>query len=176
MSTQSYPVLPLRDIVVFPHMIVPLFVGREKSVRALEDVMKDDKQILLVEGMAHPVMSDKIRYFKESAFKDRLLPKVEVPLLTLATDPPVAVASTRPAAPPAVAGVAPGSVAGRDDLEHAGVRNDFGRRQAKAGRHLPGRQHLGHIVAGFAGQVRHNFPKGHFSTRSPDSLIHISRS
>jgi ATP-dependent Lon protease len=41
-------VLPLRDIVVFPHMIVPLFVGREKSVRALEDVMKDDKQILLV--------------------------------------------------------------------------------------------------------------------------------
>ena len=43
-----YPVLPLRDIVVFPHMIVPLFVGREKSVKALEDVMKEDKQILLV--------------------------------------------------------------------------------------------------------------------------------
>ncbi|RYH02820.1 endopeptidase La [Salipiger sp. IMCC34102] len=43
----SYPVLPLRDIVVFPHMIVPLFVGREKSVRALEEVMRDDKQILL---------------------------------------------------------------------------------------------------------------------------------
>ncbi len=46
-SGPRYPVLPLRDIVVFPHMIVPLFVGREKSVRALEDVMKDDKQILL---------------------------------------------------------------------------------------------------------------------------------
>ena len=45
---EMYPVLPLRDIVVFPHMIVPLFVGREKSVRALEDVMKDDKKILLV--------------------------------------------------------------------------------------------------------------------------------
>jgi len=44
----AYPVLPLRDIVVFPHMIVPLFVGREKSVRALEDVMTHDKQILLV--------------------------------------------------------------------------------------------------------------------------------
>ncbi|MBU2982570.1 endopeptidase La [Lentibacter algarum] len=43
----SYPVLPLRDIVVFPHMIVPLFVGREKSVRALEEVMNDGKQILL---------------------------------------------------------------------------------------------------------------------------------
>ena len=47
-SELVFPVLPLRDIVVFPHMIVPLFVGREKSVRALEDVMKDDKQILLV--------------------------------------------------------------------------------------------------------------------------------
>ncbi len=47
-SNALYPVLPLRDIVVFPHMIVPLFVGREKSVRALEDVMRDDKQILLV--------------------------------------------------------------------------------------------------------------------------------
>ena len=45
---ELYPVLPLRDIVVFPHMIVPLFVGRDKSVRALEDVMKNDKQILLV--------------------------------------------------------------------------------------------------------------------------------
>ncbi|WP_421998445.1 endopeptidase La [Reyranella sp.] len=44
----SYPVLPLRDIVVFPGMIVPLFVGREKSVKALEEVMKDDKQILLI--------------------------------------------------------------------------------------------------------------------------------
>ncbi len=46
--TKQFPVLPLRDIVVFPHMIVPLFVGRDKSVRALEDVMQDDKQILLV--------------------------------------------------------------------------------------------------------------------------------
>ncbi len=42
-----FPVLPLRDIVVFPHMVVPLFVGRERSVKALEAVMKDDKQILL---------------------------------------------------------------------------------------------------------------------------------
>ncbi|MTH96937.1 endopeptidase La [Roseibium sp. RKSG952] len=42
-----YPVLPLRDIVVFPHMIVPLFVGREKSIRALEEVMATDKHILL---------------------------------------------------------------------------------------------------------------------------------
>jgi ATP-dependent Lon protease len=47
-ADETMAVLPLRDIVVFPHMIVPLFVGREKSVRALEAVMKDDKQILLV--------------------------------------------------------------------------------------------------------------------------------
>jgi ATP-dependent Lon protease len=49
--SHSFPVLPLRDIVVFPHMIVPLFVGREKSVRALESVMQDDKQILLSSQM-----------------------------------------------------------------------------------------------------------------------------
>ena len=45
---ESFPVLPLRDIVVFPYMIVPLFVGREKSINALEEVMRLDKQILLV--------------------------------------------------------------------------------------------------------------------------------
>ena len=44
----ALPVLPLRDIVVFPHMIVPLFVGREKSIKALEAVMAEDKQIILV--------------------------------------------------------------------------------------------------------------------------------
>jgi len=47
-SVESYPVLPLRDIVVFPHMIVPLFVAREKSIRALEEVTKSDRMILLV--------------------------------------------------------------------------------------------------------------------------------
>jgi ATP-dependent Lon protease len=45
---QTFAVLPLRDIVVFPHTVAPLFVGRDKSVRALEEVMVDDKQILLV--------------------------------------------------------------------------------------------------------------------------------
>ena len=44
---ELYPVLPLRDIVVFPYMIVPLFVGREKSINALEEVMRADKHILL---------------------------------------------------------------------------------------------------------------------------------
>ncbi|MDA0222875.1 MAG: endopeptidase La [Proteobacteria bacterium] len=50
-SSQTYPVLTLREVVVFPHMIVPLFVGREKSVRALEEVMGDDKEILLSSQM-----------------------------------------------------------------------------------------------------------------------------
>ena len=44
---ELFPVLPLRDIVVFPHMIVPLFVGRERSISALEEVMRRDRYILL---------------------------------------------------------------------------------------------------------------------------------
>ena len=47
-ETRTLPVLPLRNIVVFPHMVVPLFVGRDKTVRALEEAMRGDKQILLV--------------------------------------------------------------------------------------------------------------------------------
>ena len=42
------PVLPLRDVVVFPHLVIPLFVGRDKSIRALEQAMESDKRILLV--------------------------------------------------------------------------------------------------------------------------------
>ena len=48
LDVNDIPVLPLRDIVVFPHMIVPLFVGRERSIKALEDVMAENKQILLL--------------------------------------------------------------------------------------------------------------------------------
>ncbi len=47
-SAINLPVLPLRDVVVYPHMVIPLFVGREKSIHALDAAMKDDKQILLV--------------------------------------------------------------------------------------------------------------------------------
>ncbi len=46
-ETRAYPVLPLRNVVVFPHVIVPLFVGREKSIRALEEVMRSDTFMLL---------------------------------------------------------------------------------------------------------------------------------
>ena len=47
-KTQKFPLLPLRDIVVFPGMAVPLFVGRAKSIVALETVLKDDRPIVLV--------------------------------------------------------------------------------------------------------------------------------
>jgi ATP-dependent Lon protease len=46
-EVRAYPVLPLRDTVVFPHMMVPLLVGRDKSIRALEEVMRSDAFILL---------------------------------------------------------------------------------------------------------------------------------
>ena len=48
-ETTALPVLPLRDVVVFPHMVIPLFVGRDKSIRALELAMESDKRIALVE-------------------------------------------------------------------------------------------------------------------------------
>lgn len=43
-----FPLLPLRDVVVYPHMVVPLFVGREKSILALESAMESDKKVILV--------------------------------------------------------------------------------------------------------------------------------
>src|SRR6188472_1774559 len=46
-TVRTVPLLPLRDIIVFPHMVVPLFVGREKSISALEEAMNNDKEILL---------------------------------------------------------------------------------------------------------------------------------
>ncbi len=47
-GTVQYPLLPLRDVVVFPHMVIPLFVGRPKSIKALETAMEAGKRILLV--------------------------------------------------------------------------------------------------------------------------------
>ena len=56
-EVNTYPVLPLRDIVVFPHMIVPLFVGREKSIRALEEVMGSDKRNLIYQFLAESLVA-----------------------------------------------------------------------------------------------------------------------
>src|SRR5262252_5379353 len=47
-AIQAVPVLPLRDVVVYPHMVIPLFVGREKSIHALDVAMKADKRIMLI--------------------------------------------------------------------------------------------------------------------------------
>jgi len=47
-ADQEVPVLPLRDVVVYPHMVIPLFVGRDKSIKALDSAMASDKQILLI--------------------------------------------------------------------------------------------------------------------------------
>jgi len=61
-ATQAVPVLPLRDVVVYPHMVIPLFVGREKSVKALDVAMESNKQILLVAqrsaGEDNPAVAD----------------------------------------------------------------------------------------------------------------------
>jgi len=47
-TIKNIPVLTLRDVVVYPHMVIPLFVGREKSIRSLDEAMENNKQILLV--------------------------------------------------------------------------------------------------------------------------------
>ena len=48
MTKEKFPLLPLRDVVVYPHMVIPLFVGRDKSIKALESAMEGGKKILLV--------------------------------------------------------------------------------------------------------------------------------
>ena len=58
---QTKPLLPLRDIVIFPSMVVPLFVGREKSIKALQGVMKSDKSIVLVAQKIQKLMNQKIK-------------------------------------------------------------------------------------------------------------------
>lgn len=75
----SYPVLPLRDIVVFPHMIVPLFVGRDKSVRALEEVMANDKQILLSSQMQASIDDPQVEDIYEVGVLANVLQLLKLP-------------------------------------------------------------------------------------------------
>jgi ATP-dependent Lon protease len=56
-NATTFPLLPLRDVVVYPHMVIPLFVGREKSIQALDVAMKDGKQVLLV-AQKDPTLDD----------------------------------------------------------------------------------------------------------------------
>ena len=60
-AVSELPVLPLRDVVVYPHMVIPLFVGREKSVRALESAMEGEKRILLVAQRSPAVKNESRR-------------------------------------------------------------------------------------------------------------------
>lgn len=78
-----YPVLPLRDIVVFPYMIVPLFVGREKSVRALETVMQEDQKILLVSQKDPTVEDPKTRDLYSIGTLGQILQLLKLPDGTL---------------------------------------------------------------------------------------------
>ena len=60
----TQPLLPLRDIVVFPSMVIPLFVGRDKSITALNEVMKSDKKIILVtQKILKLMIQRKMMYF-----------------------------------------------------------------------------------------------------------------
>ena len=81
----NLPVLPLRDIVVFPGMVIPLFVGRDKSITALDEVMRKDKKIILVtqknSEIDEPTSDDIFSYGCESSILQLLKLLVE-PLLT----------------------------------------------------------------------------------------------
>ena len=78
-STAIVPVLPLRDVVVYPHMVIPLFVGREKSIRALEAAMDDDKRILLVAQKSAEVDDPQVEDIHEIGTLSTILQLLKLP-------------------------------------------------------------------------------------------------
>jgi ATP-dependent Lon protease len=78
-STAVVPVLPLRDVVVYPHMVIPLFVGREKSIRALESAMDDDKRILLVAQKSAEVDDPQVSDIHEIGTLSTILQLLKLP-------------------------------------------------------------------------------------------------
>ena len=68
----SSPLLPLRDIVVFPSMVIPLFVGRDKSISALNEVMKKDKKIILVTQRNSEIDDNTLETVKNKIFNTRI--------------------------------------------------------------------------------------------------------
>jgi ATP-dependent Lon protease len=78
-STAVVPVLPLRDVVVYPHMVIPLFVGREKSIRALEAAMDDDKRILLVAQKSAEVDDPQVEDIHEIGTLSTILQLLKLP-------------------------------------------------------------------------------------------------
>ncbi|MCO6414157.1 MAG: endopeptidase La [Thiogranum sp.] len=79
MATAVVPVLPLRDVVVYPHMVIPLFVGREKSIRALESAMDDDKRILLVAQKSAEVDDPQVEDIHEIGTLSTILQLLKLP-------------------------------------------------------------------------------------------------
>ena len=77
--TAIVPVLPLRDVVVYPHMVIPLFVGREKSIRALEAAMDDDKRILLVAQKSAEVDDPQVEDIHEIGTLSTILQLLKLP-------------------------------------------------------------------------------------------------
>jgi ATP-dependent Lon protease len=77
--TAVVPVLPLRDVVVYPHMVIPLFVGREKSIRALEAAMDDDKRILLVAQKSAEVDDPQVEDIHEIGTLSTILQLLKLP-------------------------------------------------------------------------------------------------
>ena len=73
------PVLPLRDVVVYPHMVIPLFVGREKSIRALEAAMDDDKKILLAAQKSAEVDDPQVEDIHEIGTLSTILQLLKLP-------------------------------------------------------------------------------------------------
>ena len=67
-SVIELPLLPLRDVVVYPHMVLPLFVGREKSIEALEDAMSNDKQVLLA-AQRHAADGSKVTAIDNTGYR-----------------------------------------------------------------------------------------------------------
>ena len=80
-KNEKYPVLPLRDIVVYPKMIVPLFVGRDKSIRALQEVVNGDQNIVLV---TNEIFSDGISYDETTTAYQQKLGEINCGLAKLA--------------------------------------------------------------------------------------------
>ena len=78
-STAVVPVLPLRDVVVYPHMVIPLFVGREKSIRALEAAMDDDKRILLAAQKSAEVDDPQVEDIHEIGTLSTILQLLKLP-------------------------------------------------------------------------------------------------
>ncbi|MEJ2114549.1 MAG: endopeptidase La [Gammaproteobacteria bacterium] len=78
-ASQTVPVLPLRDVVVYPHMVIPLFVGREKSIQALDAAMSNNKQILLVAQKSAEIDDPQVKEIHQIGTLSTILQLLKLP-------------------------------------------------------------------------------------------------